>query len=714
MGGDDLDGELGDADRRLWEPPPEAVDDLAAAPGDVLLLGAGGKLGLSLARMTRLAVDAAGGTRRVIAVSRFSEPGRRGELAAAGVETVVADAADPAALATLPDAANVIYLVGRKFGTSGDEPTTWATNTYLPARVAERFAGSRLVAFSTGNVYPLTPVGSGGADEHTPPGPVGEYAQSCLGRERLLQHLSVIQGTPVGILRLNYAIDLRYGVLHDVARAVLAGEPVDVTTGSVNVIWQGDVNAITLRSLRRAASPADVLNVTGPETVSVRWLAQECGRRLGRDPVIAGGGPDGAAEQRRAVHGAVRLPAGVPGRDARLDLPVGRGRGPEPRQAHAVRATGRGVLMDPERERLLRRGTVIPAHPLALDATRRLDEDRQRALTRYYLDAGAGGIAVAVHTTQFAIHEPSTGLYEPVLALAAQESAGREPVLRVAGVLGPTARAVREAEIAAGLGYDLALVAASSWPDADEQEILDGLAAVGEVLPVFGFYLQPAVGGRPFGYGFWRRLAELPALRAIKIAPFDRFGTLDVVRAVTDSGRAGEIALYTGNDDAIVVDLLTRYPGGTRMVGALLGQFAVWTGAAVVLHARIRELVGAGAAIPPAVLAVAADLTDANAAIFDAAGRFRGCIPGIHEVLVREGILGGRWCLDPAEDLSPGQDAEIDRVWRAYPYLRDPEELATLLRARGRGGRGGGGGRRPGGHGTPGRDGERESVVLES
>lgn len=289
------DDTLAELDRHLWQPTEAVITDLAGLPGDLLLLGAGGKLGLSLARMARLAFDRApdrgpdrGRERRVVAVSRFAEAGRRAEFADAGIETVPADLADPVALGALPDAENVIYLVGRKFGTHGDEWTTWAVNTYLPALVAERFAGSRIVAFSTGNVYPLTPAGSGGADENTPPGPVGEYAQSCLGRERLLEHVSRERGTPMSILRLNYAIDLRYGVLHDIARAVCAGEPVDATMGSVNVMWQGDVNAVTLRSLRHCSSPPDVLNVTGPETVSVRWAAHELGRRLGRTPVITG------------------------------------------------------------------------------------------------------------------------------------------------------------------------------------------------------------------------------------------------------------------------------------------------------------------------------------------------------------------------------------------------------------------------------------------
>ncbi|MBO0871910.1 MAG: dihydrodipicolinate synthase family protein [Pseudonocardia sp.] len=338
--------------------------------------------------------------------------------------------------------------------------------------------------------------------------------------------------------------------------------------------------------------------------------------------------------------------------------------------------------MDAVSERALRDGLVIPAHPLALTASRELDEGRQRALTRYYRDAGAGGVAVGVHTTQFAIHDPAVGLYRPVLELAADELAADVEMVRVAGVLGPTQRAVAEAEVAASLGYDLALVAASSWgPDASEDEILTGVAAVGEVLPIFGFYLQPAVGGRPFGYPFWRRFFELPSVRAVKIAPFDRYRTLDVVRALADSGRAGEVAAYTGNDDAIVADLVTPWPGGVRVVGGLLGQFAVWTAAAVALHARIRGLVTEGAAIPPELLAAGADLTDANAAVFDAANGFAGCIPGIHDVLVREGVLAGRWCLDPDEELSPGQRGEIDRVCAAYPHLRDPEALAEMLRS---------------------------------
>jgi dihydrodipicolinate synthase/N-acetylneuraminate lyase len=333
----------------------------------------------------------------------------------------------------------------------------------------------------------------------------------------------------------------------------------------------------------------------------------------------------------------------------------------------------------------LRCGVAIPAHPLALTAERQLDETRQRALTRYYMDAGAGGVAVGVHTTQFAIHDPAVGLYEPVLALAADElDRSLRRLVGVAGVLGPTERAVREAELAAGLGYDLALVSPFGWGDVDEDEILAGVAAVGEVLPVFGFYLQPAVGGRVFDYRFWRRLLEIPAVRAVKIAPFDRYRTLDVVRARADVGRADDVLLYTGNDDNIVNDLITPFLVGerglsARIVGGLLGQFAVWTAAAVELLNQIRNVAESGSAIPSALLAVGAQLTDANAAVFDAANGFRGCIPGINEVLVREGVLGGHWCLDPDETLSEGQIQEIDRVWHSYPHLRDPEALRRYV-----------------------------------
>lgn len=332
-------------------------------------------------------------------------------------------------------------------------------------------------------------------------------------------------------------------------------------------------------------------------------------------------------------------------------------------------------------------GVAIPAHPLALDARLRLDEARQQALTRYYVDSGAGGVAVGVHTTQFRIHDEDCGLYQPVLTLAAEElDRAGTALIRVAGVLGPTSRAVHEAEIAAELGYDLALVAASSWGAADEAQILDGIAAIGEVLPVFGFYLQPAVGGRHFSYRFWRSLFDLPVVRAVKIAPFDRYRTLDVTRALADSGHAGQVALYTGNDDSIVADLLTPFPGAVdradepiRIVGGLLGQFAVWTGAAVELVAAARRVATSGEAIPPYLLTLGAQLTDANAAIFDSVNGFRGSIAGIHEVLRRDGLLDGVWCLDPEEALSPGQVAEIDRVWDAYPHLRSRDALRAVL-----------------------------------
>jgi dihydrodipicolinate synthase/N-acetylneuraminate lyase len=314
-------------------------------------------------------------------------------------------------------------------------------------------------------------------------------------------------------------------------------------------------------------------------------------------------------------------------------------------------------------------GVVIPAHPLALDARRRLDERRQRALTRYYLAAGAGGIAAGVHTTQFAIRE--RGLYEPVLALAAEEA--REDVVKIAGVCGPLRQAVAEAECAARLGYHAALLSFAALPHADTAQLIAHAAAVGAVLPLFGFYLQPAVGGRLLDREFWRRFAALECVAAIKIAPFNRYQTLDVLHGVAESGRAGQIALYTGNDDHIVFDLIGEFRG-LRFAGGLLGQWAVWTERAVEMHRSIRADPGCAR-----WLTLADQLTDANAAIFDAANGFRGCIAGIHEVLRGQGLLQGIWCLDPAEGLSPGQAEEIARVRAAYPHLLDDEFVAQNL-----------------------------------
>jgi dihydrodipicolinate synthase/N-acetylneuraminate lyase len=311
-------------------------------------------------------------------------------------------------------------------------------------------------------------------------------------------------------------------------------------------------------------------------------------------------------------------------------------------------------------------GGVIPAHPLALTAERKLDERRQRALTRYYVAAGAAGVAVGVHTTQFAIRAPQHGLLEPVLALAAEETQGKE-VVRVAGIVGPRAQAVREAELAVRLGYHVGLLSLGALREASVDELVEHVRAVGEVIPVMGFYLQPAVGGRVLPYSFWRRAAQLQCLVAIKVAPFNRYQTMDVLRGVAESGRAGEIALYTGNDDNIVADLVIPYTvsgAALRFVGGLLGQWAVWTRRAV-------ELVHAPS------LDMAWPLTDANAALFDAANHFHGCIAGIHEVLRRQRLLAGRWCLDPDEDLSPGQMEEIDRVLRMYPELADDEFVAA-------------------------------------
>jgi dihydrodipicolinate synthase/N-acetylneuraminate lyase len=313
---------------------------------------------------------------------------------------------------------------------------------------------------------------------------------------------------------------------------------------------------------------------------------------------------------------------------------------------------------------------VIPAHPLALTSARKLDERRQRALTRYYVAAGASGVAVGVHTTQFEIRDPKIGLLKPVLELAAEECSGTS-VMKIAGVCGPRAQAIAEAELARGLGYDAGLLSLGELRDASTDELIEHVRAVASVIPVFGFYLQPAVGGRVLPYEFWCRFAGIENVIAVKIAPFNRYQTLDVVRAVAESGRAGEIALYTGNDDSILVDLMTRFDFGgapIRFTGGLLGHWAVWTRRAVEQFQRVKEC-------PPSaeLLTLAAQITDSNAALFDPANGFRGCIPGIHEILRRQGLLEGRWCLDPEEELSPGQMEEIDRVCRAYPHLTDDE-----------------------------------------
>jgi dihydrodipicolinate synthase/N-acetylneuraminate lyase len=322
----------------------------------------------------------------------------------------------------------------------------------------------------------------------------------------------------------------------------------------------------------------------------------------------------------------------------------------------------------------LQAGLVIPAHPLALTADRKLDERRQRALTRYYLAAGVGGVAVGVHTTQFAIRDPRHGLFEPVLALAAEElQCASRPVVRVGGICGTTPQAVREATLLQRLGYHAGLLSLGALPQADEETLLDHCRAVAEVLPVVGFYLQPGVGGRVLPYRFWRRFAEIEAVVAIKIAPFNRYQTLDVVRAVMDAGR-DDIALYTGNDDNIVADLVTPYAWGgrvRRIVGGLLGHWSVWTRAAVALHACCQTE-GATAGL----LQRGIEVTDCNAAFFDAANGFRGCIAGLHEVLRRQGLLAGIWCLDEHETLSPGQLGEIDRICRTYPHLADDEFVA--------------------------------------
>ena len=335
---------------------------------------------------------------------------------------------------------------------------------------------------------------------------------------------------------------------------------------------------------------------------------------------------------------------------------------------------------------VLRRGAVIPAHPLALDRERRLDRRRQWALCRYYIDAGSGGLAVGVHTTQFAIREAA--LYEPVLALAAETAREwtERPLVLIAGIVGRTEQAIAEARTAVGLGYHAGLLSLAAWKGASEDAILAHCARVAEEIPLVGFYLQPAVGGVVLPASFWRRFAAIDNVVAIKIAPFDRYRTLDVVRGVAEAGAEDRIVLYTGNDDHILLDLLTPFAVARgdeavvlRIRGGLLGHWSVWVGRAVALLDRVHRAVAAGC-VDDALLRLAAQITDCNAAFFDAANGFRGCIAGCHEVLRRQGLVQGTWCLDPDERLSPGQAAEIDRVYAAYPHLNDDDFVRRNLK----------------------------------
>jgi dihydrodipicolinate synthase/N-acetylneuraminate lyase len=346
----------------------------------------------------------------------------------------------------------------------------------------------------------------------------------------------------------------------------------------------------------------------------------------------------------------------------------------------------------PLEERLrkaLQDGMVIPACPLALTKERKWDERRQRALCRYYSDAGAGGIAVGVHTTQFKIRD--VGLFRPLLELMSEEMNRLDerrgmPLFRVAGICGDTKQAINEATIARELGYHAGLLSLSALKDADEEELISHCKEVSKVIPLFGFYLQPAVGGRILPYSFWRRLAEeVEELVAIKIAPFNRYQTIDVVRAIAESGRL-DVALYTGNDDNIILDLVTPFKFSVagsevelRIVGGLLGQWAVWTRKAVEIFEWCRSVSKAHADVPVELLKIHVHLTDANGAIFDAVNNFAGCIPGIHEVLRRQGLLESNLCIDPNETLSKGQLEEIERVWNAYPHLRDDEFVAKHI-----------------------------------
>ncbi|MFI8687570.1 dihydrodipicolinate synthase family protein [Rossellomorea sp. NPDC077527] len=336
----------------------------------------------------------------------------------------------------------------------------------------------------------------------------------------------------------------------------------------------------------------------------------------------------------------------------------------------------------------LHEGAFIPAHPLALSTNKELDEVSQRALTRYYIDSGVGGLAVGVHTTQFEIRDPRFGLYERVLKLAMEEmeNAGvPDSFIKVAGICGPVDQAVKEAKFSKDIGYDLGLLSMGGLDSHSEEELLERTRRVSEIIPVFGFYLQPAVGGRVLSYEFWRAFAELPNVYAVKLAPFDRYLTSEVVRAVCHSKRRDEIALYTGNDDNIVNDLLTTYrfkigdgEKEKKIVGGLLGHWSVWTKRAVELFKEIKHW-QLQDAIPQRMLTLAQEITDANGAFFDARNGFKGSIAGINQVLAGQGLMKGRWCLSDKEELSPNQMEEIHRVYDAYPHLHDDDFVKENL-----------------------------------
>jgi hypothetical protein len=338
----------------------------------------------------------------------------------------------------------------------------------------------------------------------------------------------------------------------------------------------------------------------------------------------------------------------------------------------------------------LRKGLVIPAHPLALTKQRKLDECRQRALTRYYHAAGAGGMAVGVHTTQFEIRRPEHNLLQPVLELTSEtiarcdEASGRRTV-RIAGICGPTKSAVAEAKSACEQGYHAGLLSLGALREATDSALIAHCRSVAREIPLIGFYLQPAVGGRVLSVPFWRRFAEIPNVVAIKMAPFNRYQTFDVIRAVAEAGRADDIALYTGNDDNILLDLVTEYviqvdqkPVHLRIAGGLLGHWACWTRRAVELLETCKR-VRTRRTMPSELLILANQITDSNAALFDAANGFAGCIAGIHEILRRQGLLGNILCLNPNETLSPGQASELTRIHGAYPHLHDDEFVAAHI-----------------------------------